>query len=105
MSNKSKKMTEKAKTWKRFEMEPLEPPFSPKKKRESHFAPFQTGEGENGDFIPLKESGEYHKRRKEAADILREAKEKAALTWRFNNRENPYLFRDTLLRLIGSQSL
>lgn len=79
MSNKSKKMTEKAKTWKRFEMEPLEPPFSPKKKREAHFAPFQTGEGENGDFIPLKESGEYQKRRKEAADILREAKEKAAL--------------------------
>jgi len=72
-------MTEKGKTWRRFEMEPLDPPFSPKKKDEAHFAPFQTGEGENGDFIPLKKSGENHYRRKEAADILREAKEKAAL--------------------------
>ena len=27
------------------------------------------------------------------------------LEWRFNNRENPYLFRDTLLKLIKSESL
>jgi hypothetical protein len=27
------------------------------------------------------------------------------LEWRFNNRENPYLFRDTLLRLIASENL
>ena len=27
------------------------------------------------------------------------------LEWRFNNRENPYLFRDTLLKLINSESL
>ncbi len=27
------------------------------------------------------------------------------LEWRFNNRENPYLFRDTLLKLIGSNNL
>lgn len=27
------------------------------------------------------------------------------LEWRFNNRENPYLFRDTLLKLIGSKTL
>lgn len=25
--------------------------------------------------------------------------------WRFNNRENPYLFRDTLLKLIGADTL
>jgi len=27
------------------------------------------------------------------------------LEWRFNNRDNPYLFRDTLLKLIGSANL
>ena len=27
------------------------------------------------------------------------------LEWRFNNRDNPYLFRDTLLKLIGSENL
>jgi len=27
------------------------------------------------------------------------------LEWRFNNRENPYLFRDTLLKLISSENL
>ncbi|MBI3936551.1 MAG: IS1595 family transposase [Betaproteobacteria bacterium] len=27
------------------------------------------------------------------------------LEWRFNNRQNPYLFRDTLKKLIGSGNL
>jgi len=27
------------------------------------------------------------------------------LEWRFNNRENPYLFRDTLKKLIESENL
>jgi hypothetical protein len=27
------------------------------------------------------------------------------MTWRFNNRKNPYLFRDTMLKLISSQNL
>lgn len=27
------------------------------------------------------------------------------LEWRFNNRNNPYLFRDTLLKLIRSENL
>lgn len=27
------------------------------------------------------------------------------LEWRFNGRDNPWLFRDTLLKLIGSQNL
>ena len=27
------------------------------------------------------------------------------LEWRFNNRNNPYLFRDTLLKLIQSENL
>jgi hypothetical protein len=27
------------------------------------------------------------------------------MAFRFNNRSNPYLFRDTLLKLIGSENL
>ncbi len=27
------------------------------------------------------------------------------MTWRFDNRKNPYLFRDTMLKLIHSESL
>src|SRR5439155_447607 len=27
------------------------------------------------------------------------------MTWRFNNRKNPFLFRDTMLRLIASDNL
>ena len=27
------------------------------------------------------------------------------MTWRFNNRKNPFLFRDTMLRLIHSDNL
>jgi hypothetical protein len=27
------------------------------------------------------------------------------LTWRFNNRKNPFLFRDTMLKLIASDNL
>ena len=25
--------------------------------------------------------------------------------WRFNNRKNPYLFRDTLIRLVSSENI
>ena len=27
------------------------------------------------------------------------------MTWRFNNRKNPFLFRDTLLKFIASDNL
>ena len=27
------------------------------------------------------------------------------MTWRFNNRQNPFLFRDTMLKLIASSNL
>ncbi|KKW14358.1 MAG: hypothetical protein UY53_C0001G0074 [Parcubacteria group bacterium GW2011_GWA2_50_10] len=31
--------------------------------------------------------------------------EETALIWRVNNRDNPYLFRDTLLKLLKSEKL
>jgi transposase-like protein len=44
--------------------------------------------------------GSYHKVSKKHLNSYLDE-----LEWRFNNRENPYLFRDTLLKLINSDNL
>ena len=44
--------------------------------------------------------GSYHKVSKKHLDAYLDE-----LEWRFNNRDNPYLFRDTLLKLIKSDNL
>ncbi len=44
--------------------------------------------------------GSYHKVSKKHLDAYLDE-----LEWRFNNRDNPYLFRDTLLKLIQAENL
>jgi len=44
--------------------------------------------------------GSYHKVSKKHLDAYLDE-----LEWRFNNRDNPYLFRDTLIKLLGSKNL
>lgn len=44
--------------------------------------------------------GSYHQVSKKHLDAYLQE-----LEWRFNNRENPFLFRDTLLKLINSENL
>jgi transposase-like protein len=44
--------------------------------------------------------GSYHKVSKKHLDAYLDEFE-----WRFNNRKNPYLFRDTMLKLIESPNL
>jgi transposase-like protein len=44
--------------------------------------------------------GSYHKVSKKHLDAYLDE-----LEWRFNNRDNPYLFRDTLIKLIKSNNL
>ena len=44
--------------------------------------------------------GSYHKVSRKHLDAYLDE-----LEWRFNNRENPYLFRDTLLKLIKSNNI
>ena len=44
--------------------------------------------------------GSYHKLSTKHLDAYLDE-----LEWRFNNRDNPYLFRDTLLKLINSDNL
>ncbi|MBI4298298.1 MAG: IS1595 family transposase [Chloroflexi bacterium] len=45
-------------------------------------------------------TGSYHKLSAKHLDAYLDE-----LEWRFNNRKNPYLFRDTLTRLLGSDNL
>jgi len=45
-------------------------------------------------------TGTYHKLSVKHLDAYLDE-----LEWRFNNRENPYLFRDTLIKLINSENL
>jgi len=44
--------------------------------------------------------GTYHKLSEKHLDAYLDE-----LEWRFNNRDNPYLFRDTLKKLVGSKNL
>jgi len=45
-------------------------------------------------------AGSYHKISEKHIDRYLDE-----LEWRFNNRSNPYLFRDTLMKLLGSGNL
>jgi len=45
-------------------------------------------------------TGTYHKLSAKHLDAYLDE-----LEWRFNNRDNPYLFRDTLRKLIGAKTL
>jgi flagellar biosynthesis/type III secretory pathway protein FliH len=80
LSKNSKKITERGKSWKKFEMESFQASGSPGKKGETPFVSLhEMGEEKKADFIPLDKNGEHHKKRKEAEDIIKEAQEKAAL--------------------------
>ncbi len=80
MSKNSKNMTERGNSWKKFEMESFQSPNSPRTKDKTQFTSLhQEGGAKKADFIPLEENGEHHKKTKEAEDILRKAREKAAL--------------------------
>jgi len=79
LSNHSEKIAEKKRSWTEFEMESFEPLFLPEKKDKADFISLQTGEGEEGDFIPLEQGEDNYKKRKEAGDILKDAHQKVAL--------------------------
>lgn len=79
MSDNSEKTAENGNSWTKLEMESFESPPLPKKKDKANFVSLQTGGGETANFIPLEESGDNYKKRKEAEDILKQAQEKANL--------------------------
>lgn len=79
MSDNSEKVAENGNSWTKLEMESFESPPLPKKKDKTNFVSLQIGGGETANFIPLEESGDNYKKRKEAEDILKQAQEKANL--------------------------
>lgn len=79
MSDNSEKVAENGNSWTKLEMESFESPPLPKKKDKTNFVSLQIGGGETANFIPLEESGDNYKKRKEAEDILKQAQEKADL--------------------------
>jgi len=79
LSDNSEKVAENGNSWTKLEMESFESPPLPKKKDKTNFVSLQIGGGETANFIPLEESGDNYKKRKEAEDILKQAQEKADL--------------------------
>lgn len=106
MSNNSKKIASRERSWTKFEMEPFESPTLPGQPacpvrhlparasqgqagREhsgdtgggdnTDFVSFQIGEQEKKDFIPLEQDRDSYRKRREAEDILKEAHEKVTL--------------------------
>lgn len=87
MSNHSEKIAEGKKSWTEFEMESFEPLSLTEKparhtadgKDKVDFISLQIGDGEKGDFIPLEQGEDNYKKRKEAEDILKDARQKVAL--------------------------
>ncbi len=79
MSNNSKRIAERGKSWTKFEMESFESPHLSNETDKPDFISLQVGGEKKPDFIPLEHSGDNYKKRKEAEDIVKEAQEKAAL--------------------------
>jgi flagellar assembly protein FliH len=78
LSSNSEKIAAREKSWTRFEMDSLESPSLPKREEKADFVSLQIEGKKGGDFIPLQESGDDYKKRRQAEDILKEAQEKAA---------------------------
>ncbi|MBW1715339.1 MAG: hypothetical protein JRJ77_05840 [Deltaproteobacteria bacterium] len=79
MSSDSKNGGERDKAWAKFELGSFESPLLPRQTEKAGFMSVQTGGVEGTDFMPLKETTDHYKKRREVEDILREAQEKADL--------------------------
>ena len=79
MSSNSENSGERGKAWVKFELGSFESPSLPRQTEKTGFISLQTGGVEDTDFIPLKETTDHYKKRKEVKDILREAQEKGDL--------------------------
>ena len=79
MSSNSENSGERGKAWVKFELRSFESPSLPRQMEKTGFVSLQTGEVEDTDFIPLRETTDQYKKGKEVEDVLREAREKADL--------------------------
>ena len=79
MSSSSENSGERGRQWVKFELGSFESASLPSQSEKTGFMSLGAGGVEGTDFIPLKESTDHYKKKKEAEDILRKAQEKADL--------------------------
>lgn len=77
MSKSSENSTHREKPWVKFQLDSFESSSLLGDGRGKGFAPAQADRGGREDFIPLRETTDYHKKTKQADDILKDAREKA----------------------------
>ena len=56
-------------------------------------------------FRPLRPPARAHRNRWASRSAAPGSGQLDEFEWRFNNRDNPYLFRDTLVRLLNSPKM
>ena len=78
MSSQSKDLAQEDKPWAKYEMDSFEPSSLTGQMRGTGISSPQMGGKEAADFVPLENTTDQHKKRKEIEDILREAQEKAS---------------------------
>jgi flagellar assembly protein FliH len=78
LSSQSKDLA-KDKAWANYEMDSFEPASLKGQMRGTGISSPQMGGKEGADFVPLENTTDHHKKRKEIEDILREAQEKASV--------------------------
>jgi flagellar biosynthesis/type III secretory pathway protein FliH len=79
LSNHLTEIARNGQPWEKFEMESFGSHALSGKRNKTDFIQLQTPDTEKEDFIPLEKGGDNPEKRKEAEDILQEAREKAAL--------------------------
>lgn len=78
MSSQSKNLAQGDKPWAKYEMDSFESASLTGQMRGTGISSPQMGGKEAADFVPLENTTDHHKKRKEIEDILREAQEKAS---------------------------
>lgn len=79
MSSQSKNLAQGDKPWAKYEMDSFESASLTGQMRGTGISSPQMGGKEAADFVPLENTTDHHKKRKEIEDILREAQEKASV--------------------------
>jgi flagellar assembly protein FliH len=79
LSSESKNFAQEDKPWAKYEMDSFESASFTGQMKGTGISSPQMGGEEATDFVPLENTTEYHKKREEIKDILREAQEKASV--------------------------
>jgi len=78
LSSQTKDFAQKDKPWAKYEMDSLEPSPLTGQMKETDISFSQMGGREAADFVPLENTTDHHKKKREIEDIRRKAQEKAS---------------------------